>query len=84
MEKQQGRTATVTKKKGEVSVGKARAKNRPLTIAYPDPPYPLEGRRSLGKFLGRSVDVMLRDQPDIEVERVVVQVYLKDPEAWVD
>ena len=52
MEKQQGRTATVTKKKGEVSVGKARAKNRPLTIAYPDPPYPLEGAGRSESFSG--------------------------------
>ena len=67
-----------------IGEGRPLTDNRPLTIAYSDPPYPLEGHGSLGRFIGRSVNAMLRDQPDIEVERVVIQVYLKDPEAWID
>ena len=38
----------------------------------------------LGKWVGQGIDLMLEGQTQIEIERVVVHIHLKDPEAWED
>ena len=57
---------------------------RPLTLDWPGP-LPLVGESGpLGKWIGQGIDLMLEGQTEIEVERVVVHIHLKDPEAWED
>ena len=84
MEEQRGAAATLEKRQPSEAVEDAPVENRPLTIGLSGP-LPDGGKPgSVGKWVGRVVHGMLKDQPDIEVERVVVYVYLKDPEAWED
>ena len=84
MEERHGSTATLTQERPAETVAGAPVENRPLTIGISGP-LPDEGKPgSVGKWVGRVVHGMLKDQPNIEIERVVVHIHLKDPEAWED
>lgn len=84
MAKQHGGTGVLERAQPSEAVEETLAGNRPLTIGFSGP-LPDDGKAgSVGKWVGRVVHGMLKDQPNVEVEQVVVHVYLKDPEAWED
>ena len=82
MEEQHGQTATLTRERPTDKI--ASAESRPLTIDLPVSFSVGEQRKAVGKWIGRCVDLMLEGQTEIEIERVVVHIHLKDPEAWED
>ena len=82
MEEQHGQTATLARERPTEAVDSA--ESRPLTINLPVSFSVGEQRKAVGKWVGRCVDLMLEGQTRIEIERVVVHIHLKDPEAWED
>lgn len=85
MAKQRGGTAVLEKEEPVAeTLARRTPEKRPLTIAWPGP-LPLKGKSGpLGKWIGQGIDLMLEGQTQIEIERVVVHIHLKDPEAWED
>ena len=82
MEEQHGQTTTLARERPMEAVDSA--ESRPLTINLPVSFSVGEQRKAVGKWVGRCVDLMLEGQTQIEIERVVVHLHLKDPEAWED
>lgn len=84
MAKQRGGTAVLEKEEPAETLEQRTPDKRPLTIAWPGP-LPLVGKSGrLGKWIGQGIDGLLEGQTQIEIERVVVHIHLKDPEAWED
>lgn len=84
MEEQASATAVLARAAPAESVERRTPEKRPLTIAWPGPLL-LKGKSGpLGKWIGQGIDLMLEGQTQIEIERVVVHIHLKDPEAWED
>ena len=84
MEEQAGATAVLERVAPVESVERVDPESKPLTIGLPGP-LPLTGEAgTLGKWVGQTIDGLLEGQTRIEIERVVVHIHLKDPEAWED
>ncbi len=84
MEEQTSATAVLERAAPVESVERVAPESAPLTIGLPGP-LPLTGEAgTLGKWVGQTIDGLLEGQTRIEIERVVVHIHLKDPEAWED
>ena len=84
METRKGGAAVIEREEPAEALARRTPEKRPLTLDWPGP-LPLVGKSgTLGKWVGQGIDLMLEGQTQIEIERVVVHIHLKDPEAWED
>ena len=84
METRKGGATVIEREEPAEALAQRTPEKRPLTLDWPGP-LPLVGKSGpLGKWVGQGIDLMLEGQTQIEIERVVVHIHLKDPEAWED